>query len=438
MKTSVKDLEHDILAGCFGIPKSVKRVTEVLDGYKFSDRPSQWVWRALKDSYSKHGVAPRIKLLAFKAQNDINNDDLFEEVVGLLRQLAYREMPSDLDAILPEIVTAYNKQKILDTVGELIDAAEEGDLDKAQGLMATGSSAMNKRANRTGSSGVVETARQALAEPISGDFVSTGLAWVDRRIRGIAKGEVFMIAGITGIGKSVSMIQAGQAGMGAGKRVIHFTTEMTKQSVTYRYLSRFTGIPEQRIRERRMSVDERKLLNAWLDRNESRMDDLLRIEQIAPNSGTMVDIQAGLDELTRDGKKPDLVLIDSPDHLRSIRKYNNWIHESTEVWWGVKAIAERGYAVWATTQIAKIWENRIATPEAVADNYNIARVSDSFFSINWQLENNGKPTGKRRLFWGKYRYGACRQIIPLRCDLARMIMVTEPEPEDLETELVSD
>jgi replicative DNA helicase len=429
----VKDLELDVLSSCVGSSRLTRRVSEALDGYRFSDRPSQWIWRAITDGYKLHGRAPRIKVLAFKAQNDIKNEDLFDEVIARLRVVAGHEAPGDLDAVLPEIVKAYNQQRILETVDSLIDAAETGDIKKAQELLTTGANAVNRRSDRTGSSGLVEIARQALAAPIISNAVPTGLAWVDRRIRGIAPGQVFLMSGITGIGKSVSMIQAGQAGMGAGKRVIHFTTEMDKESVTYRYLSRFTGIPEQRIRERRMSVDERKLLGAWLDRNEDRMNDLLRIEQVMPNSGTIADIQAGIDELDRDARRPDLVIIDSPDHLRSIRHYNNWLHESTEVWWGVKAIADRGYSVWCTTQINRgKWEFRLATPEAVADNYNKARIADAFFSVNWVLDKHGKSTGKRRLFWGKYRSGASRIVIPLRCDLARMIMITEPEPEDVE------
>jgi replicative DNA helicase len=378
-----------------------------------------------------------VKLLAYKAQNEVKNDDLFEEIIELLRTLKTHPSPTDLDAILPAIISAYNQQRILETVDSLIDAAEHGDLDKAQEVMASGASAVNRRANRTGSSGIGQIARRALAAPVDRDFVPTGLAWVDRRIRGIAKGQVFLMSGITGIGKSVSMIQAGQAAMGAGKRVIHFTTEMDTDSVTYRYLSRFTGIPEQRIRERRMSIDERKLLGAWLDRNENRMNDLLRIEQVIPNAGSIADIQAGIDELDRDGQKADLVIIDSPDHLRSLRKYNNARDESTEVWWGVKAIADRGYALWVTTQIARgKWEFKLATPEAVADNYNKSRIADAFFSVNWQLDKTGKPDGGRRLFWGKYRSGSSRHVIPLRCDLSRMIMVSEPEPEEMESTVV--
>lgn len=435
--SDIRELETDILSSCIGATKTTQRVSEVLDGYRFSDKASQWIWRAITDTYKKCGESPRIKVLAVKAQTDIHKEKLFDEVIDLLRRVTRREALSDMDATLSEMVSAYNQQRILDTVDALIDAAETGDIEKAQDLLTKGVSRVNRRAERTGSGGLVEIARSALAAPKCVDAVPTGLAWVDRRIRGITPGQVFLIAGITGIGKSVSTIQAGQAAMGSGRRVLHVTTEMDRESVTYRYLSRFTGIPEQRIRERRMSRDERALLGAWLDRNEARMNDLLRIEQVHPNSGTIVDVQAALDELERDGRRAALVIIDSPDHLKSLRQYNNWLHESTEVWWGVKSIASKGYSVWTTTQINRgQWEYKLATAEAVADNYNKARIADAFFSINWVLDDQGKPTGQRRLFFGKHRTGISRVVIPLRCDLSRMIMVTEPEPEELEGELV--
>lgn len=437
MPTAIKDLELDVLTWCFDTSKAARKTAEALDGYRFSERSAQWIWRALKGAYASHGQIPQIKVLAFKAQNDVRNEDLFNEVIATLRKVKRNANPSDLDTLLPEIIKAYNSQRILETVDKLIDAAEQGNMDQAQGILLDGSKAVNRRGERTGNAGVVELARQALAEDDTGEFVPTGLSWVDRRIRGIGKGQVFLMSGITGIGKSVSTIQAGQGALGGGARVAHFTTEMSREFIVWRYLSRFTGIPEQRIRERRMRKKEKELLAAWLDRNEKRMNDLLRIEQVMPNSGTIADIQAGLDELERDGNRADLVIIDSPDHLKSIRHYQNARDESTEVWWSVKAVAERGYAVWVTTQINRgKWETRLATPEAVADNYNKARIADAFFSINWELDERARPTGRRRLFWGKYRSGSARHIIPLRCDLARMIMVTEPEPEDLGAERV--
>jgi replicative DNA helicase len=430
-------MELDILSGVIAAPVAARRATEALDGYKFSDRSGQWIWTAIKDGYSKHAKVPQIKVLAFKAQNDIRKDELFQEVIEHLREVSSNVSPADLESILPEIISSYNQQKILQTVDVLIEAAESGDMKKAQEALTDGAMGVNRRSDRTGSGGLVEIARRALVEQNAGDYVPTGLSWVDKRIRGLGKGEVFLMSGITGIGKSVSTIQAGQAGMGANRRVLHVTTEMNREQVAYRYLSRFTGIPEQAIRERRMSRGQHQLLAAWLDRNETRMNDLLRIEQVMPNSGTIADIQAALDELQRDSRPADLVIIDSPDHLSSMRRYNNARDESTEVWWGVKAVAERGHAVWATTQINRgKWENKLATPEAVADNYNKARIADAFFSINWVLDDKGRPIGKRRLFWGKYRSGSSRHVIPLRCDLTRMIMVTESEPEELEGERV--
>jgi replicative DNA helicase len=437
MTTELKDLELDVLTWCFDTGKAARKAAESLDGYKFSERSSQWIWRSLKDTYAKHGKIPQIKVLAFKAQNDITNDDLFDEVIAGLRALKQNASPGELDTLLPEIIKAYNRQKILETVDQLIDIADGGDMDEAQGIMVQGSRTINRRGERTGSGGVVEIARMALAEDDTGDYVPTGLAWVDKRIRGIAKGQVFLMTGITGIGKSVSTIQSGHGALRVGARIAHFTTEMSREMVMYRYLSRFTGIPEQHIRERRMSTGEQSLLAGWLDRNEERMNDLLKIEQVMPNSGSIADIQAGLDELERDGTPADMVIIDSPDHLGSMRKYGNARDESTEVWWGVKAIAERGHAVWATSQINRgKWEFMLATPEAVADNYNKARIADAFFSVNWCLDDKGRSTGHRRLYWGKYRSGTSRHIIPLRCDLNRMIMVTEQEPEELVTKVV--
>ena len=164
-----------------------------------------------------------------------------------------------------------------------------------------------------------------------------------------------------------------------------------------------------------------------MDRNESRLNDLLRIEQITPHVGTTNEVRAANDELKRDGTPPDVVIIDSPDHIRSPQRHSKRIEESTDVWWTMKALATEGYVMWTTSQIQRDWEKRIATPQAVADDINKARIATAFLSLNWVVDS-GKITGQRQLYLGKFRSGLDKVIIPLQCDLSRMVIVTSPEP----------
>jgi replicative DNA helicase len=429
MSVDTSDLELDLLGLCLVSTKNSGVAIEALDGYQFSTKSLQWLWRNIRQAYQDANSIPTIKSLAFGAQTAVKNDDLFERIIEDLRTIKLKPVdPNTLKAIIPVLVNAYNKQRILETADKLITAAERNDLKEAENSLTHGLQKLNRRKDRTGNAGVVAIAKRTLSDDYddSAAFVRTGLAWVDKRIRGIQTGHIFLAAGITGIGKSVMMIQAGQASVGCNKRVLHISTEMDQVQTTYRYLSRFTGIPEQAIRERKMTKDQKELLGAWLERNGERMDDLLRVEQVIANSGTMLDVDSAIDEMVRDGTPPTTIIIDSPDHLRSARRYNQKRDEITEVWWGVKRLAARGFAVWVTSQIAKKWELKIAPPEAVAEDYNKSRICDAFFSINWVVKN-GKSTGKRILYWGKYRSGENKHLIPLKCSLDRMIMVTAPE-----------
>lgn len=423
----LSQVELEILTGCLESRKNTGLALEKLDGYKFSSKPFHWVWTTIREAYRKSSEVPTVPILAFRADREIKDDDLFEEIVGSLKKIKGCQTDSPFPLLLDEAVQTHNKSKLIETAGKVLDSVERGDLDEAQKDLASGMVSLNRRNQRTGAGGLVEIVREALAsKDTQTDFIPTGFSWLDRRIRGASKGQVWLLCGITGIGKSVAMIQVGQAAIGAKARVLHITTEMTRQEISWRYLSRFTGIPEQHLRESRMSTREKQLMRAWMDRNESRLNDLLRIEQITPHVGTVNEVRAAIDELKRDGTPPDVLIIDSPDHIRSPQRHSKKIEESSDVWWSVKAMATEGYITWTTSQIQRDWEMKIATPRAVADNIDKPRIATAFMSLNWVIDS-GKITGQRQLYLGKFRSGLDKVLMPLQCDISRMVMVTTPE-----------
>lgn len=426
----MSDLELVFLNRCVTDAAYLSKAAAQLNGYRFDGPERNWIWRVAKECVEDHGEAPGFRLLTERVQREFKTDDEVLAAVRVIREIkAARE--GSPQSTLDEMTRKYRLQRGSAVAERLVDALERKDADALTEAIREGDGEIRQRGAREGDAGLLEIAKSLLnagpTEQLS-DFVPTGFAYIDRRWKGIKVGEEYLTAGVTNVGKSISMIQTGAKSVARAIPAIHVTTEMDKPAVASRYISRFTGIPEENIREHTMSRPERELFERWMNANWDRMNNLLRIERIAPNAGTMADIRALVKERSLSGRPPRLLIIDSPDHLRSQRRYNDKRHESTDIHFDIMALAgDFNIAVAATTQLEKSWAGKVAPPEAVAEDYNKSRTAAWFTSINELKDDKGNS--RLYLFIGKRRAGKKGQLIPLLCDLERMRMDSAPEDD---------
>lgn len=428
----MSDLELVFLNRCVTDAAYLAKAASKLNGYRFDGPERNWVWRVSKECVDDHSEAPGFRLLTERVQREFRTDDEVLAAVRVIREIKGAREGSP-QSVLDEMVKKHRLQRGSAVAEKLVDALERKDTDALSEAIREGDGAIRATDAREGDTGLLEIAKSLLLAPTTeqaSDFVPTGFAYIDRRWKGIKVGEEYLTAGVTNVGKSISMIQTGAKSVSRAIPALHVTTEMDKPAVACRYISRFTGIPEENIREHRMTKPERELFERWMNANWDRMNALLRIERISPNAGTVADIRAALKaRQLATGRIPRLLIIDSPDHLRSQRKYNDKRHESTDIHYDIAALAQDfGVAVAATTQLEKSWAGKVAPPEAVAEDYNKSRTASWFTSINDLKDDKGNS--RLFLYIGKRRAGKKGQLIPLLCDLERMRMDSAPE-EDL-------
>lgn len=187
----LSQVELEILTGCLESRKNTGLALEKLDGYQFGSKPFHWVWTTIREAYRKSSEVPTVPILAFRADREIKDDDLFEEIVGSLKKIKGCLSGSPFSLLLDEAVQTHNKSKLIETAGKVLDSVEKGNLDEAQKDLASGMVSLNRRSQRTGAGGLVEIVREALVnEDTQTDFVPTGFSWLDRRIRGVSKSQV--------------------------------------------------------------------------------------------------------------------------------------------------------------------------------------------------------------------------------------------------------
>jgi replicative DNA helicase len=121
---------------------------------------------------------------------------------------------------------------------------------------------------------------------------------------GIYPGELNVVMGVPGSGKSIWLINMAFGALFSRKNVLYISSEMSRQKVEQRLTSRITGIPTNRI-----VFHKEDVLKQVNDMGIAMGE--MRTQFWPASTASVTDIRNLIEHLNRvDGFKPDLVLID--------------------------------------------------------------------------------------------------------------------------------
>ena len=142
--------------------------------------------------------------------------------------------------------------------------------------------------------------------------IPTGLALLDKNMRGgLSLGELGMIIGPTGRGKSIILVNLAAEALLAGKDVVYITFELFEHEVLLRFFQNLTGSTDEEVLEE--EEDFRFELNLLLKKGEHH----LKIKYFPPGTLSSVQLRAYLSRLqATEGWGPDLLILDDADSMR--------------------------------------------------------------------------------------------------------------------------
>lgn len=253
-------------------------------------------------------------------------------------------------------------------------------------------------------------------------YIPTNIAPLDKTLNGgLEGGKLGIMLAEPKKGKSISLIHMGAAClMMRYGRVAHFLLEGTTEQGVMRYQSRLTHIPYNRIRNDELSKEEEKKL----ERIEKKYSD--RLDLIPMNNRwdyTVLDIEAKLRELERRGRKPNLVIVDYGDLLKSHEKHKEFRHEQTAVFRYLKQLALiHRVPVWTASQAQRPKDDpekaTILRAKDIAECYEKVRIADLIATLNQTPRE--KTQGIIRFHIDTYRSNECDMTYRLLCDYSRI------------------
>lgn len=253
--------------------------------------------------------------------------DVVREDAVMLRDLAARRQMMDI----AQVVLAPVPKDVIKMAGAVIEAVD--------GIVASQATASTRGATLAEAMRS-SISRMALAYQNNGQIIgmTTGLSRLDQKLLGFHKGDLVIVAGRPGMGKSAIAVCAARRMSQAGHKGIIFSLEMSKESLADRMIAdrMFDHGPINYFAFR-----SGKFTEDTFRRAESAAEELealpLSIEPGA--SQTVSQIAARARQAKRRGGL-DYIIVDHLQIVRASKQYQNRVHQIGEITGGLKALAK--------------------------------------------------------------------------------------------------
>lgn len=271
--------------------------------------------------------------------------------------------------------------------------------------------------------------RHAFEQERSGYAIPTNIKALDEVLGGgLERGRLGVIMAEPKRGKSIGLIHMGVAAlMSRAGIVAHVVLEGTTEETVMRYQSRLSGIPYNRLSKDDLTAVEVKHLEVI---SAKYLDRLQLIPFNQHWEYTVLDLESKLQELDRQGKTPDLCVVDYADLLQP-RKSDSRRRDldQRDVYRELKRLSiVRRMATWTASQAQRPKEYSRSKSDAVlhgssiSESFEKVRIADFIGSLNQTPQE--KKQGVLRFHCDVYRSNASDKTIRLITNFSRMIFHT--------------
>jgi KaiC/GvpD/RAD55 family RecA-like ATPase len=470
MSTFDVEFEHDILANCLREDAFLKRAARIADAHHFSNKEAGWFWKVISETWTNFGERATPRIVLARAEDEFKEPEKRKPYIALALKL-FKHKSAAPKAALDELSKFVRQVNIQISLEQSAKHLEKGELELAESVMykgarATGGERKYTHINWWDDFETRQAARKHEKEhPEEFTIIPTGMPQLDKALSGGArKGEVCLIMGTTGRGKSVLLNNVGHAGVKHGFCAVYFALEMPARQVATRQDALWSGMRYDQFKGFDFKPSELRDLSDRRRRGMKRYKDKYHIISMPVKSADIRTLKGALDDLRDEyGFVPSLVLVDSGDHMRSVdRTLDQYRLQQAEVYWSLKQLAEEdGYVLWSTVHAGREWAHQIATAEATSESYDKARIADLIVTLN---DPNSRPgrrkksiiveddddedepeevktkdatesaTRRMELYLAKYRDGVSKLKIELDADFSRMLLKEVDAKDEREEE----
>jgi replicative DNA helicase len=365
-------------------------IQDVLSEEYFTNQSHKWIITQVMEYFQKYHCTVSMDVLKVELKK-VDNEVLQLSIKEQLRE-AYKASDEDLKYIQEEFSNFCKNQQLKKALLTSVDFLNAGDYDSIRTLIDNALKAgQDKNIGHEYNKDIESRFReeQRITIPTPWEPFNKLLQ------KGLGGGDFGLIFGNPGGGKSWALVALGGYAIELGYNVLHYTLELGADYVGKRYDAYFTNISVQDISKHKTEV-------------ENRVKDLkgqLIIKEYPTGRATISTIESHIKKCIDMDLKPDLILIDYVDLLRSKRKNGERKDEIDDIYVGTKGLArELNLPIWSVSQVNRAGaKDSIIEGTSAAGSYDKMMITDVAISLSRKKEDKVNGTGRFHIM--KNRYG---------------------------------
>jgi len=425
----------------------------------FTSEYAKWFYEKITEYFIRFGHVPTIKILLDILNKNIQDSKIIDEYKLFLNKIKDEEIKTkESNYFIEAIIEAYTKLETYNILQSVVEKMEKPNanvfseienmqLKLGQLSYATAPTPVQRTEIV---SGLLE--RLELYEKFKYDSegIPTGITELDNHIGGFHKGELILLIGGTGEGKSAILLNFATAAYLKAHSIIFVTMEMTITDVMVRYHSRISGLNHTKIRKHKLDpLEERELyskiiMNALKKQDRDKFKkwfasqslkkitikelygEVAKQFQFKDNRFYFLDlvrdctiekIEIEIKQLMR-GHSYDAVYLDHLNTIETSHKSNNWVRDIGIIARKLKNLAkELNVPIVIPCQMVSKKEGEEITAEDV--KYAKAISENADWVIGFKQSEEDKMTGIINLELAKHRH-AEKIIVKARENFSRM------------------
>ena len=365
-------------------------IQDVLSEEYFDNTAHRWIIKEILKYYQKYHTTPSMDVLKVELKK-IDNEVLQVSIKEQLRE-AYKASDEDLKYVEEEFSNFCKNQQLKKALLTSVDFLNAGDYDSIRSMIDNALKAgqdknMGHEYNKDVESRYREDHRKIVPTPWN--------TFNELLQGGLGNGDFGLIFGSPGGGKSWSLVALGGYAVKLGYNVLHYTLELGADYVGRRYDAFFTNISVQDITKHKPKIEE----------TVAQLNGQLIIKEYPTGKASISTIESHVKKCIDLDFKPDLVIIDYVDLLRSKKNNRERKDEIDDIYISTKGLArELNLPIWSVSQVNRAGaKDDIIEGDKAAGSYDKMMVTDVAISLSRKRQDKVNGTGRFHIM--KNRYG---------------------------------
>jgi replicative DNA helicase len=397
-------------------------VIDSVDSEYFESSAHKWVVEYIQKYFGEYHTTPTVETMSIEVKK-IENEVLRISITEALREAYKMSDNSDLEWVEDEFSTFCRNQQVKKAILNSVSLLEMNDFDSILQLI---SKAVNAGEDKTVG---LDYNIDIEARYREDDRNCIPFPWpVFNEITqgGYGKGDLVLVFGNPGGGKSWAITAMGAYAAALGYNVVHYSLELGEGYVGKRYDAIFSGIEVDKLHLHRKEVDE----------VVGKVKGKVIIKEYPPKRASFDTIEAHLQQLEHQNEfKPDLIIIDYLDYMRTKGRKERK-EEIDDVYVAAKAFAkEKGIPIVSPSQANRgAAKSDIIEGDNAAGSYEKIMIGDIILSLARKRKDKIEGTGNWHIM--KNRYGADGMTFRSRINTSNGYIDIDSNPvddEDIET-----